>query len=88
MTSNSQCSIKRDKRINLVLALCFKEIQISIKIRVLPSGSFSYTPDFRHCISIVERAINLAGRSQQDQLDRLWSTKLTTTLSSDARPTA
>ena len=61
MTSNSQCSIKRDKRINLVLALCFKEIQISIKMRVLPSGTFSYTPDFRHGISIVERAINLAG---------------------------
>ena len=43
--------------------LWFKEIQISTKIKVFHSGTFSQAPDFRkfrHCISIVERAINLA----------------------------
>jgi len=41
----------------------FKEIQISTKIRVIPSGPFlnSGLRKFRHGISIVERAINLAG---------------------------
>jgi len=46
----SRCSIKRDERINLVLARgllstspihCFKDIQVSTKIRVHPSGSLS-----------------------------------------------
>jgi len=45
---------------------------------------------FRHGISIVERAINLARqrwrRSERDKLDRRRSTKLTIPPSSDARP--
>jgi len=43
--------------------VCFKEIQVSTKIRVLLSGTSSQIPDFgnfRHDISIVERAVNLA----------------------------
>jgi len=48
----SRCSIKRNERINLFLAWrlfstsltrCFKEIQISTKIRVIPAGTFSPT---------------------------------------------
>ena len=54
--------------------LWFKEIQISTKIKVLHSGTFSQAPDFRkfrHCISIVERAINLA---RERWTLRAWST--------------
>ena len=43
--------------------LCFNEVQVSAKIRLLPSGTFflnSGLGKFRHGISIVERAINLA----------------------------
>jgi len=42
--------------------LSFKEIQVSTKIRVLPSGIFPKLRrrKFRHGISIVERAVNLA----------------------------
>jgi len=43
--------------------LCFKEIQICAKIRVLLSGTFfvnSGLIKFRHGISIFDRAINLA----------------------------
>ena len=43
--------------------LCFKEIQVCTKIRVLPSGTFfvnSGLRKFRQGISIVERAIPLA----------------------------
>ena len=49
------------------LTLCFKEIQVSTKIRALPSGSTetfflnSGFGKFRHGISIFEHAINLAG---------------------------
>ena len=32
--------------------LCFKEIQVSTKIRVLPSGTFSYTRDFAIGLSL------------------------------------
>ena len=39
--------------------LCFKEIQVSKKIRLLPSGTFRKLR-IRHSISIVERAINWA----------------------------
>ena len=49
LSVTSRCSIKMDELVNLVLAwrllstsptLCFKEIQISTKIRVLSSGTF------------------------------------------------
>jgi len=46
-------------------------------------------PPFRHCISIVQRTINLtlkSGRSQRDKLDRRRSTKLSIPQSSDSRP--
>ena len=72
----TRCSIKRDERVNLVLAwmffptsrrsrptLCFKEIRVSTKIRVLLSGIFPETQDLEnycHGVSIVERAVNLA----------------------------
>jgi len=72
LSVTSRCSIETDRRNNLVLAwgllstsptLYFMEIQVSTKIRVLPSGTFflnSGLRKFRHGISIVERAINLA----------------------------
>ena len=70
----SRCSIKRDERINLVLALgllstnptlCFEEIQVSTKIKGTSLWDFfsklgTYKILSRHGPSIVERAINLA----------------------------
>ena len=49
LSVTSQCSVRRNERINLVFGveafsnsptLCFKEIQLSTKIGVLPSGTF------------------------------------------------
>jgi len=62
LSVTNRCSIKTDERIGLVLALtllstyptlCYKKIQVSTKIRVLPSGTLSRTPElekilFRH----------------------------------------
>ena len=50
LSVTSRCYVKRDERINLVSdigllsaspTLCFKEIQVSTKVRVLLSGTFS-----------------------------------------------
>ena len=50
-------------------ALCFKEIQVSTKIKVLPSGPFFLNSGLRkfcHGISIVESAIKLARDSVRE----------------------
>ena len=72
LSVTSRCSIKRDVRVNLVLALkllstshtlCFKEIQVFTKIGALLSGTFFLNSGRRklcHGILILERAINLA----------------------------
>jgi len=70
--------------------LCFKKIQVSTKITVhLNFLANSGLGKFRHGISIVERAINLARErwtlSERDKLDRHWSTKLAISQSSHAR---
>ena len=55
----SQVGVETDKRIGLVLAwelpstyptLCYKEIQVSSKIRVLPSGTLDLEKFFQHHI--------------------------------------
>ena len=56
--------------------LCYKEILVSRKIRVLPSGTFSLTPDFKkfcHGISMAEGHYQ-GGCSERDKLDHLRST--------------
>jgi len=88
----SRCSVETGGQNSLVFGvglllicptLCFKESQVSTKIRVLSSGTFflnSGLRNFRHGISIVERAVSLSEkgcRSKHDQLDRRRSTKLT-----------
>jgi len=69
------------------LTLRFKEVQVTSKIRVLPSGNVA--PDsglekFRHSISIVEACYRHS--SERDKLDRRRSTELIISPSSDARP--
>ena len=70
----SRCSVETGERIELVLAwelpstyptLCYKEIQISSKIRVLPSRTFLQSLDFenfRHSTSTVEACYQLSSR--------------------------
>ena len=90
LSVTSRYSVKRDERINLILAwrlfstsptLCFKEIQVSIN---------SGLTKFRHGISFVERAINSARERltlrTSDKLDSRWSVKLIVPRSSDAGP--
>ena len=72
------------------LTLCYKEIRVSSKIRVLPSGTLLQTLDlkFRHSISFVKTLstkLNKSGRSKCDKLDRRRSTMLTIPASSDRR---
>ena len=56
--------------------LCFKEIQVSTKIRIL-----------RHSISnVLSTLLEKGGCSDRDKLDRRRSTKLIILSSSDARP--
>ena len=65
LSVTSWCSIKSNKRINLVFGigsffstsptLYFKEIQVSTKIRVLPSGTFSLIPDLKNSPRHIER---------------------------------
>jgi len=94
----SQCSIELTGRIELLFGmkasfdlsytLCYMEIWVPPKIRVLPSGTLPQTLYFE-CKNIVTKhrsskcVINLA---QSDKLDCRRSTKLTIPPSSDARP--
>ena len=75
------------------LILCKKEIRVSPKIRVLPSGTLFQTPDFKKfawAYRSSKRVIDLARerrtRSESDKLGRRRSKKLTVPPSSDARP--
>jgi len=77
----------------LLSTLCFKEIHVSTKIRVLPSGTLSQTPDFENFASpyrsskrVVDYKLDKGERSERDKLDRCLSTKLIIPQSSDARP--
>ena len=60
--------------------VCRNEIQVSTKIRVLPSGTLSYTMDLKNFATTsrsTTRVINLARqrwRSERDKLDRRRST--------------
>jgi len=68
----SRCSTETDGRIDLILAwrllltsptLCCQEIQLSTKIRILLSGTFSETPDLKNFAKAYrssKRVINLA----------------------------
>ena len=102
LSVTSLCSIKRMNGLIwfwgmeafLVLSTPrFKEIQVSTEISVLPSGTFSQTPDLETVATAYrssKRVINLARdrlrRSDRDKLDSRRSTKLTVPTSSDARP--
>jgi len=64
LSVTSRSSVKTVERIELVFGMggffhisytVLKEIQVSLKIRVLPSGTFSYTPDLEMCFSIIDR---------------------------------
>ena len=73
------------------LTLCYKEIHVPSKIRVLPSGILLQTSDLENFATAYrssKRVINLARerRSERDKLDRRRSTKFIIPLSSDARP--
>ena len=97
LSVTSRCSVGRDGRSNLVLArgllstsptLCFQEIQVSTKIRIVPSG----TPDLENFATaygssnVLSISLEKGGRSERDELDRRRSTKLIIPSSSDARP--
>jgi len=85
MSVTSRCSVETDGRNNLVFGvellstsptLCFKEIQVSTKLRVLPSGTFflnSGLRKFRRGISIVEHVINLARERPDAQSVINWT---------------
>jgi len=65
--------------------LCYKEIQVPSKIRVLLSRTLLQTLDFKkfhHSISIVKACYQLSSR----KVDHGWSTELIIPPSSDARP--
>jgi len=74
--------------------LCCMEAQVGLytKVRVLPSGTLSQSPDLENFVPTYrswKRVVDLArhgGRSERDKLDRRRSTKLTVPPSSDARP--
>ena len=65
--------------VHICCTMCYKEIQISTKIRVLPSGSLFKTPDFRtfrHGTSIVATCCQHSSTkmdAQRDKLDRRQS---------------
>jgi len=65
----------------------------SIKIRVLPSGTLSRTPDIQKILlrhtdrrNALLTLLEKGGRSEHDKLDRRRSTKLIIPPSSDSRP--
>ena len=96
------CSIKKNERITPLFGVktFFRPVLHCAlrKFRYLQNkGTFLWNfflnfglRKFRHGISIVERAINLAGESssvsERDKPDSRWSTKLIIPPSSDARP--
>ena len=58
----SSCFLAR-RLLSTCPTLCFKEIQVSTKIRVLPSGTSSHTPDFENIASAYrssKRVVDLA----------------------------
>jgi len=73
LSVTSRCSVEMDGRIELVFgvyrllstypSLCYKEIQVSTKINVLPSGTLSQIPDLENFASAYRSSkcvINLA----------------------------
>ena len=71
----SRISIETDERIEVVLACrllwtVFKEIQVTTKIRVLPSGTLAQTPDLENFPSVYDRRNALStirlGRRSKD----------------------
>jgi len=68
LSFTSRCSVKRDERINLVFGmevcptLCFKEIEVSTKIRLLPSGTLRkilpWHINRRMCYQLSSRKMN------------------------------
>jgi len=69
--------------------LCYGEIQVSPKIKVLPSGTLSQTPVLENFASecrALKRVVDLArqgGRSERDKLDCCRSNKLAIPSNSD-----
>ena len=96
LSVSSRSSIETDERIELVFgtrasfhpAYTVLKDNLGISKRVLPSGTFSQTPNFASVYRSSKRVIALArqdGRPERDKLDRRQSTKLTIPPSSDAR---
>ena len=71
---------------------CFQEIHVTTKIRVLPSGTLSQTPDLENLLRRIDRQNVLStqlekrGCSERNKQDRRRSTKLTVPPNFDARP--
>ena len=72
--------------------LCSKEIQVSTKIRALPSGTLSHTPDLKKIDSVcrspnmLSTQLEKGGHPERDKLDRHLSNRLIIPPSSDSRP--
>ena len=64
--------------------LCFREIQVSTKIGVLPPGTVSQRHIDRR--NVLSTWLEKGGSSERDKLDRRRSTKLIIPPSSDSRP--
>ena len=69
--------------------LYFKEIRVSPKLMVLPSGTLTQTLDLENFATAYRSSkcvIDLGGSSQRDKLDHRRSPRLTIAPSSDTRP--
>ena len=98
LSATSQCSIKRGERINFAFfargllstshTLWFKEIQVSTKIRVLPSVTFPETPDVENFATAYRRSYvhQLSSRKVDAGPSSVDWVDLITPPSSDARP--